>query len=65
MTVLPTSWTQVRAVALFGLGAGLTLWDVTWHTPGEVNATLLLFYVSLMGLEPVLRADERRRNGKQ
>lgn len=57
-------WKDVRGICLFTLGAGLTIWDVTIYTPGTVDPPMLAFYGMLLGLELVLRGDEKRRNGK-
>lgn len=58
-------WARIRIheVALFLLGAGLLIWDVTIYTPGDVSEPLLVFYASLLGLPLVLRGDKRRRDG--
>lgn len=56
-------WRDVRGIALFTLGVGLTIWDLVIFTPGTAEPAALLFYGALMGVEFVLRGDEKRRNG--
>lgn len=56
---------ELRNLALWLLGAGLVVWDVTIYTPGTAEPYLLVFYAALLGLPFLLGADEwlrRKRN---
>ena len=56
---------DLRAAALFVLGAALLIWDVMISTPGELSEALLVLYAAMLGLPFMILGDVKRNERNQ